>query len=81
MADSIVVDVDAVLRERIDRIARANGWGERETLSRLLEQGLFACESELDASLSDSDAQALKEAIEAMEGIDDDPGFSRIGRD
>ena len=46
----------------------------------LLEHGLFACEAELAARFTDSDAMALQSAISALEGIPSDPGYSLIGR-
>jgi hypothetical protein len=81
MAETIPLDIDPLLLERIDRVARAHDWGRAQTLMHLLEHGLFACESELKARFDDTDAQALQAAIAALEEIQDDPGFSLIGRE
>ena len=80
MTEIVVRDIDPVLSERIARVAQARGWTMQDALVHLLEQGLFACEAELAARFNDSDAQALQEAIAALEGIPSDPGFSLIGR-
>lgn len=80
MTESIVLNIDPLLMERIRRMATAKGWTEQQTLAHLLEHGLFACEAELAARFDDSDADALKAAIAALEQIQDDPGFASIGR-
>lgn len=80
MADTVLLDIDPLLRERIERVAQAHGWGLQAALTHLLEYGLFACESELAGRFDDADARALQSAIAALEGIQDDPGFARIGR-
>jgi hypothetical protein len=80
MSDIILRDIDAVLMERIERIAAAHGWNLQTALMQLLEHGLFACEGELSRSLSDTDARALQDAIAALEGVPSDPGFAMIGR-
>jgi hypothetical protein len=80
MTDIVLHDIDALLAERIRRVADANGWTLQDALMHLLEHGLFACESELKARFTDSDALALRAAILALEKIQDDPGFAQIGR-
>lgn len=80
MAETILLDIDPLLLERIRRVGQAHGWEQQQTLLYLLEHGLFACESELAARFDDSDSQALQAAIAALEDIQDDPGFSKIGR-
>ncbi|HEU4772926.1 MAG TPA: hypothetical protein VFS82_00175 [Lysobacter sp.] len=80
MNETVLLDMDAVLLERIRRLAGAKGWGQREAMIHLLEHGLFACEVEVAARLDDTDAVALQAAIAALEQIDNDPGFSLIGR-
>lgn len=72
--------IDHVLQDRIMRLAQARGWTLPQTLLRLIEQGLNACEGELKAGFTDVDARALQEAIAALETIPSDPGFSLIGR-
>ena len=80
MTETVLIDIDPLLLERVRRVATAHGCGQQQALVHLLEHGLFACEAELAARFSDNDAQALQEAIAALEQIQDDPGFSLIGR-
>lgn len=80
MSDTVLLDIDAVLLERVRRLASAKGWGQQEAMIHLLEHGLFACEAEVVARLDDTDADALQAAIAALEQIDNDPGFALIGR-
>ncbi len=80
MRDTVLLDIDAVLLERVRRLASAKGWGQQEAMIHLLEHGLFACEVEVAARLDATDAGALQAAIAAMEQIDNDPGFALIGR-
>lgn len=72
--------IDRLLQDRIVRLAQARGWTLPQTLLRLIEQGLNACEAELKAGFSEVDAKVLQEAIAALETIPNDPGFSLIGR-
>lgn len=80
MSDIILRDIDAVLMERIQRVANAHGWSLQVALMQVLEQGLYVCEGELSRSFDDADARALQEAISAMEQVPSDPGFAKIGR-
>jgi len=80
MTETVVLDIDPLLLERVRRMAASNGWTEQHALVHLLEQGLFACEAELAARFNDTDADALQAAIAALEQIQDDPGFAAIGR-
>ncbi|MGO4221707.1 hypothetical protein AB4Y64_07600 [Lysobacter sp. TAF61] len=80
MTDIILHDIDPLLLDRIKRVASQSGWGMQESLMHLLEHGLFACEAELAARFTDSDAMALQSAIAALEGIPSDPGYALIGR-
>ncbi|MEO6170303.1 MAG: hypothetical protein ABIO84_05150 [Lysobacter sp.] len=80
MSETMLLDIDPVLLERVRRLAASRGWGQQAAITHLLEHGLFACEVEQAAPLDDSDATALQAAIDALERIDNDPGFSLIGR-
>lgn len=80
MTELTIRDIGPLLLERIKRVADAHGWSQQHALMHMLETGLFECEAELASKLTDSDAMALKEAIAALEGIPNDPGFARIGR-
>ena len=80
MTDIILHDIDPLLLDRIKRVATTRSWPLQEALMHLLEHGLFACEAELAARFSDTDAMALQAAISALEGVPSDPGFSKIGR-
>ena len=80
MTDIILHDIDPLLLDRIKRIANGRSWPLQEALLHLLEHGLFAVEAEMAARFNDSDANALRAAIAALEGIPSDPGFSLIGR-
>ncbi|MFD0739882.1 hypothetical protein ACFQZQ_11375 [Lysobacter koreensis] len=80
MTNAVLIDIDPLLMDRIQRIAAARGMGMQAALTHLIEHGLFACEAELAARFDDSDAKALQAAIEALKEIPDDPGFSLIGR-
>ena len=80
MTHTVLLDIDPVLLERIERIATAHGWGQQVAMVYLIEHGLFACEAELSARFDDADAKVLQAAIAALQDIPDDPGFSLIGR-
>jgi hypothetical protein len=80
MTENIALNIDPLLLERVRRMAAAKGWGEQQALVHLIEHGLFACEAESAARFDDTDAEALKAAIAALEQIQDDPGFASIGR-
>lgn len=80
MNQTVLLDIDPVLLERIQRVAAAHGWGQQVAMTHLIEHGLFACEAELAARFDDTDAKVLQAAIAALQDIPDDPGFSLIGR-
>lgn len=80
MSESLQIQLDAVLLERVRRVAQARGWSESAALRHLVEHGLFALEPRGTPRLDDHDADILQSAIAALEGIPDDPGFSLIGR-
>lgn len=81
MSETLLLDIEPVLLERVKRLATARGWGLQKTIAHLLEHGLFACEAAVAAPrMDDTDADALQAAIDALEQMDSDPGFSLIGR-
>ncbi|HEY5612909.1 MAG TPA: hypothetical protein VIK70_04890 [Lysobacter sp.] len=80
MTHTLLLDIDPVLLERIQRVATAHGWGQQHAMIHLLEHGLFACEADLKARFDEADSQVLLAAIAALQDIPDDPGFSLIGR-
>jgi len=80
MSHAVLLDMSAVLLERIQRIATARGWGQQAAMVHLIEHGLFVCEADLAARFDATDAQVLQEAVAALQDIPDDPGFSLIGR-
>lgn len=80
MTGTTLLDIEPVLLQRVRRVAAARGWDEQATLTHMLERGLVACESELAASFDDTDENALKAAITAMQSVPDDSGFGRIGK-
>lgn len=80
MSEVVLRELDAMLKERVQRVAQARGWNVQQALAHLIEQGLYVVEAELNARFTDTDAKALQEAIAALEGIPNDPGFSLIGR-
>lgn len=80
MTEIVLRDIDPLLADRIRRVADAHRWTLPQTLHHLLEQGLFAVESDLNVRFDDSDANALQAAIAALEQVPSDPGFAMIGR-
>ena len=80
VADIILHNLDAILADRIRRVAETRGWSLQRTALHLIESGLFAVEAEMVGRFSDTDASALQEALAALEHIPSDPGFSLIGR-
>jgi hypothetical protein len=80
MTEIVLRDIDPLLADRIRRIADARRWGLPQTLQYLLEQGLYAVEADMNVRFSETDTDILREAIAALEGVPNDPGFSLIGR-
>lgn len=80
MIHTVLLDIDPVLLERIQRLATAHGWGQQAALIHLIEHGLFACEADLAARFDATDAEVLQAAVAALQDIPDDPGFALIGR-
>lgn len=80
MSETLQIQLDTVLLERVRRVAQARGWSEAVAIHHLIEHGLFAVEPRGEPRLDDLDANILQSAIAALEGIPDDPGFSLIGR-
>ena len=80
MTDLVLRDIDPLLAERLKRLGEARGWAVHDTLLRVLEQGLHACEGHGPVHLEANEAGALEAAIAAMEQVPSDPGFALIGR-
>jgi hypothetical protein len=80
MTDIVLRDIDAVLAERITRIAQVHGWSQPQALLHVLERGLHACEGDGAIGLAEQEARVLQAAIQAMEHVPSDPGFALIGR-
>jgi hypothetical protein len=80
MTDLVLRDIDDILADRIRHLAQVRGWDMHQTLQTLLEQGLYACESGTDVHFDDRESDALKQAIAALEQVNDDQGFGLIGR-
>jgi len=80
MTEIMLRDVDHVLLDRIDRVARRSGWDLSTTLMHLLEQGLHACEGNGELHFEGGEAAVLQAALDALNAVPDDPGFALIGR-
>jgi hypothetical protein len=80
VTDIVLRDIDAILADRIRRISDAHGWSLPDTLLRLLELGLGACEGDSAMRLAEHEAGVLQAAIAALEQVPSDPGFALIGR-
>ena len=80
MTDIILRDIDDILADRLKLLAEQRGWDIHHTLLTVLEQGLYACESGALVHLDDREANALQQAIAALEKVSDDAGFGLIGR-
>ncbi len=75
MHDLVLRDIDPILAERIQRIGIARGWSQQETVLRLLEQGLFACEQEVRGGFESPEVDALADAIAALKLLPAGQGF------
>ena len=71
--------IDAVLAERLKRLADARGWSQQEALAHALERGLLALETEGASQLAADEAEVLKAAIAALEQIPSTT-FAAIGK-
>ena len=80
MSEIVLRDIDPVLAERIRRVAESRRMGLPQALLYLLEQGLFAAETDMSVRFNDRDSCALMEAIAALEQVPNDSGFSLIGK-
>jgi hypothetical protein len=80
VTDIILHDIDAILADRLKLLAEQRHWTMHQTLLTVVEQGLYACESGALVHLDDREANALQQAIAALEQVEDDAGFGLIGR-
>jgi len=80
MTDIVLRDIDEMLADRLKLLAGQRGWPMHDTLLRVIEQGLYAWESGALVRFDDREADALKQAIAALEQVPDDSGFGLIGR-
>jgi hypothetical protein len=80
VTDIVLRDIDPLLAERIKGLGEARGWTVHDTLLRVLEQGLHACEDNGAVRFEANEAGALEAAIASMEAVPSDPGFALIGR-
>lgn len=80
MVEIVLREADAVLMDRIDRVARRSGWDRATALMHVLERGLDVCEGNGELRLENGETDALQAAYEALNDVPDDPGFARIGR-
>ncbi|MDH5822436.1 hypothetical protein QFW77_05455 [Luteimonas sp. RD2P54] len=80
MTDIVLRDVDDILADRIRRVADRRGWDLPHTLLHLLERGLHVCEDEGAVRFDSDESEVLQQALEALRGVPDDPGYSLIGR-
>jgi hypothetical protein len=80
MTDILLRDIDPALIERLNRVAAANGWQPDQSLHAVLEHGLHALVLAATLRLKEREETAVQSAIQAMEGVVDDPGFALIGR-
>ena len=63
MTDIVLRDIDALLAERIARIAQAHGWTQPQALLHVLERGLHACEGDGAIGLAEQEARVLQAAM------------------
>jgi len=80
MTDILLRDIDPALIERLNRVAAAHGWQSDESMRNVLEHGVQMLELAATLRLNEREETALQSAINAMEGVVDDPGFALIGR-
>lgn len=67
--------LDPILNDRVARIAEARGWALEETLTAVIEQGLFVLESQVRGGLENGEVHALSEAIAALRQLPQGKGF------
>ncbi|RXR00294.1 hypothetical protein [Pseudoxanthomonas composti] len=72
---SVAQTLDPLLKDRIARIAEARGWAMEETLTAVIEQGLFVLESQVRGGLESGEVHALSEAIAALRQLPQGQGF------
>lgn len=66
MTDLVLRDIDPMMVDRIRRISVARGWTQHQTVVNLIEQGLFACEHEVNGGFGHPEVDALADAIAAL---------------
>jgi hypothetical protein len=79
VTDIVLRDIDPVLADRIRQLAEMRRWDIHDTLLRLIEQGLIACESGQLVHFDEREADVLRSVIDALEHEPDDSGFGLIG--
>ena len=80
MTDIMLKNLDPSLLDRLQRLAEGQGWPMPQTLAHVVEQGVAVCEAAVALRLNEREENVLQSAINAMEGVADDPGFALIGR-
>lgn len=61
--------LDPILNDRITRIAEARGWNRGETVTAVIEQGLFVLESQVRGGFETGEVDALSAAIAALKQL------------
>ena len=80
MTDLVLRDIAPDMAVRIRRLAEAQGCTSHDVIVEVLDAGVRACEDALRKRLDLEEQAALQQAIAALEGVPDDPGFGLIGR-
>ena len=79
MSQGLPEGLDPILAARLRELAQARGWTPEQAFSMVLERGLMEYESDTAADLEAAEAEALRQAIAALEQIPDD-AFAAIGK-
>lgn len=89
MADIVLRDIDPEMVERIKSVARQRGWTIHDVILHVLRQGLGLSAEEpripgdvarLAGAWDDREANALREAISALEHLPDDTFLDETGQ-